>query len=229
MNDGQQANAVLADDPHNLRKQFVLFNRNQVGGHEIVDRLVLHLNIADCLDELEFGNDADRPAVSIHYRQSTDVVLQQKLDGLADVIPPDDFVAAVMGRVAQHPVHRPGKALQWRAAMRYGVAAAVVLAVVLGGGVTWMLGSGTLQNAQPGAVVAVGISSAAGMAAGVFAATRDLVGQAFVVLEAVAQILWRVTLLAASAGWMVQITLLLLTVSLNYAFTRLVLNYQRRD
>jgi anti-sigma factor RsiW len=152
-----------------------------------------------------------------------------QLDGLANVIPPEDFVAAVMGRVAQHPVHRPGKAIQWRAAMRYGVAAAVVLAVVLGGGVTWMLGSGTLQNAQPGAVVAVGISSAAGMAAGVFAATRDFVGQAFVVLEAVAQILWRVTLLAASAGWMVQITLLLLTVSLNYAFTRLVLNYQRRD
>ncbi len=152
-----------------------------------------------------------------------------RLDTLAHVVPPADFVNAVMGRVAQHPVHRPGNAIPWRAAMRYGVAAALVLAVILGGGVTWMLGSGTLQNAQPGAVVAVGISSAAGLAAGAFTTLRDFVSQGFVVLEAVAQLLWRVTLLAAGAGWMIQVTLLLLTVSLNYAFTRLVLNYQRRN
>ena len=152
-----------------------------------------------------------------------------RLDTLADVAPPDDFVNAVMGRVAQHPIHRPGNAIPWRAAMRYGVAAAVVLAVVLGGGVTWMLGSGTLQNAEPGAVVAVGISRTAGLAASGFASTRHFVGQGFVLLEAAAQLMWRITLLAASAGWMVQVTLLLLTISLNYAFTRLVLNYQRRN
>lgn len=151
-----------------------------------------------------------------------------RLDTLADVTPPADFVNAVMGRVAQHPTHRPGNAIPWRMAMRYGVAAALVLAVVLGGGMTWMLGSGTLQNAQPGAVVAVGISGAAHLAAGVFATTRNFVGQVFVVFEAGAQLLWRVTLLAAGAGWMVQLTLLLLTVGLNYAFTRLVLDYQRR-
>ncbi len=152
-----------------------------------------------------------------------------QLDTLANVTPPDDFVNAVMGRVAQHPAYRPGNAIPWRAAMRYGVAAALVLAVILGGGVTWMLGSGTLRNAQPGAVVAVGISSAAGLAAGVFATARAFVSQGFIVLEAAAQLLWRVTLLAAGAGWMIQVTLLLLTISLNYAFTRLVLNYQRRN
>jgi len=152
-----------------------------------------------------------------------------QLDTLADVTPPADFVNAVMGRVAQHPVHRPGNAIPWRAAMRYGVAAAVVLAVILGGGVTWMLGSGTLQNAEPGAVVAVAISGTAGLAASVFATTSHLVSQGFVLVEATAQLLWRVTLFAASAGWMVQVTLLFLTISLNYAFTRLVLNYQRRN
>jgi anti-sigma factor RsiW len=152
-----------------------------------------------------------------------------QLDTLANVTPPEDFVNAVMGRVAQHPVYRPGKAIPWRAAMRYGVAAAVVLAVILGGGVTWMLGSGTLQNAETGAVVAIGISRTAGLAASVFATTRNLVSQGFVLVEAVAQLMWRVTLLAASAGWMIQVTLLLLTISLNYAFTRLVLNYQRRN
>lgn len=151
-----------------------------------------------------------------------------QLDTLADVVPPPDFISAVMGRVAQHPVHQPGKAIPWRAAMRYGVAAAVVLAVLLGGGVTWMLGSGTLQNAEPGAVVAVGISRTAGLATSAFATIRSVVSQGFILLEAAAQLIWRVTLLAASSGWMVQLTLLLLTVSLNYAFTRLVLNYQRR-
>lgn len=153
----------------------------------------------------------------------------EQLDTLANVTPPEDFVNAVMGRVAQHPVYRPGKAIPWRAAMRYGVAAAVVLAVILGGGVTWMLGSGTLQNAEPGAVVAVAISSTAGMVASVFATTRHLISQSFVLVEAAAQLMWRVTLLAASAGWMIQVTLLLLTIGLNYAFTRLVLDYQRRN
>jgi len=152
-----------------------------------------------------------------------------QLDTLANVEPPEDFVNAVMGRVAQHPAHRPGNAIPWRSAMRYGVAAALVLAVMLGGGVTWMLGSGTLQNAEPGAVVAGAISGTAGVAASAFATTRHLVSQGFILVEAGAQLMWRVTLLAASAGWMIQLTLLLLMISLNYAFTRLVLNYQRRN
>jgi anti-sigma factor RsiW len=151
-----------------------------------------------------------------------------QLDTLAGVEPPADFVNAVMGRVAQHPVHQPGNAIPWRAAMRYGVAAALVLAVLLGGGVTWMLGTGTLQNAEPGAVVAVGISRTASLATSVFATARDVISQSFVLLEAGAQLIWRITLLAAGSGWMIQLTLLLLTVSLNYAFTRMVLNYQRR-
>jgi len=151
-----------------------------------------------------------------------------ELDGLAHVAPPVDFTNAVMGRVAQHPVYQPGNAVPWRTAMRYGVAAALVLAVMLSGGVTWLLGSGTLQSAEPGAVVAVGISRTAQMAAGLLAATREIVSQGFVVLEAAAQLVWRITLLAAGSGWTVQLTLLLLTISMNYAFTRLVLNYQRR-
>jgi anti-sigma factor RsiW len=151
-----------------------------------------------------------------------------QLDSLAGVEPPADFVNAVMGRVAQHPAHQPGNTIPWRAAMRYGVAAALVLAVLLGGGVTWMLGTGTLQNAEPGAVVAVGISRTAGLATSVFAMARHVISQGFVLLEAGAQLVWRITLFAASSGWMVQLTLLILTVSLNYAFTRLVLNYQRR-
>jgi anti-sigma factor RsiW len=152
----------------------------------------------------------------------------QDLDGLANVAVPADFTSAVMGRVAQHRAYQPGRAIPWRTAMRYGVAAALVLAVLLGGGVTWMLGSGTLQSAEPGAVVAVGISRTAQMAAGLIATMRGLVTQGFVLVEAAAQLIWRITLLAAGSGWMVQLTLLLLTVSLNYAFTRLVLNYQRR-
>ncbi|NKB90250.1 MAG: hypothetical protein GKS06_18745 [Acidobacteria bacterium] len=151
-----------------------------------------------------------------------------QLDRLAEVTPPDDFVNAVMGRVAQHPVHQPGNAIPWRAAMRYGVAAAVVLAVLLGGGVTWVLGTGTLQNAEPGALVAVGISRTVGLATVAFTGLSELLGNAFVLLEQAAKMVWQLTKLTARSGWMVQLTLLLLTVSLNYAFTRMVLNYQRR-
>ena len=151
-----------------------------------------------------------------------------QLDQLADVAPPADFVNAVMGRVAQHPVHQPGNAIPWRAAMRYGVAAAVVLAVLLGGGVTWMLGSGTLQSVDPGAMVAVGISQTAGVATGAFTGLRELFVNMVVLLEQAAKMVWQLTKLTARSGWMVQLSLLFLTISLNYAFTRLVLNYQRR-
>ncbi len=151
-----------------------------------------------------------------------------QLDTLADVAPPADFVGAVMGRVGQHPAYQPGNVIPWRAAMRYGVAAAVVLAVGLGGGVTWLLGGGGLGTAEPGAVVAAGLSRTAGAAASVITAANSLTEQAVVLLEAGARLLWRVTLFAAGSGWAVQLTLLLLTISLNYAFTRLVFNYQRR-
>ena len=40
------------------------------------------------------------------------------LDTLAEVRPPADFVDAVMGRVAQHPIHRPSAPIPWRSAVR---------------------------------------------------------------------------------------------------------------
>ncbi len=151
-----------------------------------------------------------------------------RLDRLSEVAPPADFVSAVMGRVAQYPAHRPGSGIPWREAMRWSVAASVTLLALFAGGVAWLIGSGALDGIQTGAVLAAGVGGIADVTTSSISAARTVVTQGRVLLEEAGQIMWRISNLAISSGWLIQGTLLLLTVSLNYAFTRLVLNYQRR-
>ncbi len=151
-----------------------------------------------------------------------------RLDRLSEVAPPPDFVNAVMGRVAQYPAHRPGAAIPWREAMRWSVAASVTLLALFTGAVAWLIGSGALDSVQTGTVVAAGVGGIADVAASSVSTTRAVLAQGRVLLEEAGQIVWRISSLAMGSSWLVQATLLLLTVSLNYAFTRLVLNYQRR-
>lgn len=151
------------------------------------------------------------------------------LDRLADVEPPPDFVNAVMGRVAQYPAHRPTSPIPWRSAMRWSVAASVLLLVLIGSGVAWMIGSGTLQPAEPGAMAATGISRTTQMATTAITSVRDVASPALVLLEKSGRLVWQLAAATTSSGWIVQLTLLLLTVSLNYVFTRMVLSYQRRN
>ncbi len=142
--------------------------------------------------------------------------LVQALDSLAQLDPPPDFVNAVMGRVAQYPAHRPGTAvLPWRAAARWSVAARLV-------------GSGALEQLEPGTLVAMGIGRATVFLATAITTLRNLIDPGLVLLQAAGRMVWRVVMLATTSGWMVQVTLLLLTISLNYALTRLVASYQRR-
>ncbi len=155
--------------------------------------------------------------------------LLSTLDGLTRVSPPADFVNGVMGRVAQHPAHRPAAPIPWRAALQWSVAASLLLVILAGVGVAWLVGSGALEGARPVGLIATGISGAAGLVASGFTATKQLSGPAMAILEEAGQMMWRFSTFAASSGWVVQIGLLLLTVTLNYAFTRLVLGYQRRD
>lgn len=150
------------------------------------------------------------------------------LDAMSEVEPPADFVNAVMGRVAQYPAHRPAALVPWREAMRWSVAASVLLLMLFGGGIAWLVGSGMLENADPGSLLAAGIGRSTVFVAESFAALRSLVDPAMVLIEEAGKMVWRVLALATTSGWIVQATLLLLTVSLNYAFTRLVRNYQRR-
>lgn len=154
--------------------------------------------------------------------------LLRRLDGLARIEPPPDFVQAVMGRVAQYPAYRPAPAVPWRRVLAWSAGLAAALVAVLGVG-AWQIAG------QPGADArlvdllhrtAVGLVEVGGM---VFRASRQVLEPASTVVEALAKAVHRVSTLAASSGRIVQATILLLTVMLNYAFTRMVLNYQRRN
>ena len=91
-----------------------------------------------------------------------------------------------------------------------------------------MIGSGALDGVQTGTVLAAGVGGVADVATSGISTSRTVLAQGRVLLEEAGQIMWRISSLAISSGWLMQAALLLLTVSLNYAFTRLVLNYQRR-
>lgn len=151
--------------------------------------------------------------------------LLEALDGVRSATPPADFVDGVMGRVAQYPTHRPAAPVPWRTVARWGIAASVLLGVAGLAALAWVLGSGAVAG---GDLVAGGLTRIVTLFTGGVAAARDLVSPVGVLLEEAGKILWRLVGLAVNSGWLVQLTLLLLTVSLNYAFTRLVLNYQRR-
>lgn len=146
------------------------------------------------------------------------------LDGLRSASPPPDFVNAVMARVAQQPAHRPATPVAWASVARWGAAAAGVVMTVGVVLLAWLLGSG-LGGSE---LVAVAIARSAGFIAAALATFRDLAGPGLTLLEESGKILWRLASFAVRSGWVVQATLLLLTVSLNYAFTRLVASYQRR-
>lgn len=151
-----------------------------------------------------------------------------RLDELSSVRPPDDFVNAVMGRVAQYPAYRPAAPLTRQAAVRWSAAASLLLVVLFGTGIAWLVGSGVLQGAEPGTWAARIIGQIADAGTFLITSAKGVAGPALVLLEQAGQIVRRLSTFAMQSGWLVQLTLLVLTVMLNYAFTRIVLNYQRR-
>lgn len=155
--------------------------------------------------------------------------LLRGLDDMVQVPPPEDFVNGVMGRVAQYPAHRPAAPIPWRAALQWSAAATLLLVALAGAGVAWLVGSGTLEGARPASLVAGGISGSARLVASGFSSAQELARPLMVLVEEAGQLIWRFSSFAAGSGWLVQIGLLILTVTLNYAFTRLVLGYQRRN
>lgn len=150
------------------------------------------------------------------------------LSGRARVAVPADFVDAVMGRVAQHPLHHPTAPIPWRSALRAGVAASLLLIVLGASGVGWLIGSGALERAEPAAIAASAVGGAASAMVSGVSGLREMAGPVVALIESAGKTLWRLTMMMLNSGWVVQALLLLLTVSLNYAFTRMVLGYQRR-
>lgn len=156
---------------------------------------------------------------------------QEFLGGLsarARVPVPGDFMDAVMGRVAQHPLHQPTGPIPWRSAMRAGVAASLLFVVLAASGVGWLIGSGALERAEPATMAAAAAGGVASTFVSALSAARDMGRPALALVESTGKAFWRVTMMMLSSGWLIQSALLLLTVSLNYAFTRMVLGYQRR-
>lgn len=154
--------------------------------------------------------------------------LSATLGGLRSIVPPTDFTEGVMARVAQYPAYEPRTELPWRNAARWGgVAAVVLLALVVFIG--WIVVSG---GGGQGLQVPAGASAftlaidgtvwayervAAGVAR-IAPRLKDAFSVAYVVYEFI-----------RDAGLPVHLALLLVTVGLNYALTRMVLNYQRRQ
>ena len=152
----------------------------------------------------------------------------QALDGMTRVEPPPDFVAGIMARVSQYPAFRPASPVPWRVAVGWGAAASVLLTVLVIAGAWGLMQSDVIAAAESGDRVAVLVSQAAGLGTSTIKAVRPLASQGYVLLETTGKVVMRLTGLATQSGWMVQVAILMLTVMINYAFTRLVLSYQRR-
>lgn len=147
------------------------------------------------------------------------------LDRVGHVVPPPDFANAVMGRVAQTPAHRPPTPVSWERVAGWTGAAGVVLAGVVVAVLAWLLGAGAVEG---GNLLAAAVGWSADLITSGVMVLREYASPIGVLLEESGKMIWRLASLALNSGWLVQMTLLILTISLNYAFTRLVASYQRR-
>ena len=151
-----------------------------------------------------------------------------KLDELNKIDPPADFTAAVMARVAQYPTHQPRVEVSWRKVAVWASGLAAVLVVMLGIFGAMVMGSAPLDTPEGSGAASRGIVTIIELAKNVFIYggvalewARDSVRGAGTVLSGLFEFV-------RNQGLGVQLAVLLLTVGLNYFFTRLVLNYQRR-
>jgi predicted anti-sigma-YlaC factor YlaD len=154
----------------------------------------------------------------------------RRLDGLKSIEPPADFVAGVMARVAQYPAHqRRAPELQWRRVSWWVGSAAATVVLVLAF-IGWLLVAGSSAEGAEGTVaVSGGIAWFFDVAKQVyFLGLSNLEGVWSVIMIAFT-VLFGIFDFVRNGGLMVQLVLLLVTVALNYAFTRMVLNYQRRQ
>jgi anti-sigma factor RsiW len=151
------------------------------------------------------------------------------LDGMTRVEPPPDFVAGIMARVSQYPSYRPANPVPWRVAAGWAAAVSVLVVMIVIGGAWGLMQTEVIASADPGDRVAGVVSEAAGLGTSAIKAVRPFATQGYVLMQAVGKVVLGLVALATQSGWMVQVAILLLTVTINFAFTRLVLSYQRRN
>ncbi len=152
-----------------------------------------------------------------------------ELDSLQCVEPPADFVQGVMARVAQCPAYQPAPEVKWRRVGVWAGAAAAAMVALLGF-VGWALVAGS----DAGGTAAT--PSVSGGIAWFFEAAKQVYFLGLGRLEGiwslfqiVFTVLFGIFDYIRNSSLMVQLALLLATVALNYAFTRMVLSYQRRQ
>jgi predicted anti-sigma-YlaC factor YlaD len=147
----------------------------------------------------------------------------EELDGLRSLRAPADFTQGVMARVAQYPAHQPAKDVPWKRYATWAggaVAALFVVALFIGWAMVSADGQG-LQVPTGGAAFTIAIEWTVTLWNNLQAVAPDVqgfIGMLFTISEVV-----------RGAPLMVQLGLLLVFVGLNYALTRMVLNYQRRQ
>ncbi len=153
----------------------------------------------------------------------------EELGGLHSVEPPADFTEGVMARVAQCPAYQPAPEMQWR---RIGlwVGSAAAMMVLLLGFVGWVLGAGApAEGAEVPVQVPGGITWVMNSGLEVYRWARGTFEAALPLVQIGLKVLLGIFEFIRGSGLAVQLALLLITVGFNYWFTRLVLNYQRRQ
>ena len=151
-----------------------------------------------------------------------------RLDGMRKIDSPKDFTEAVMARVAQLPPHQPKIEVPWLkvAISATGLAALIVVLVGIAG---WMLiGAAPLESPEASGAASRGVTTFAEVAKEVFFFGQGLFNKGIALAQTAGTFLVGLFELVRRSGLAVQLTILLITVGLNYFFTRLVLNYQRR-
>ena len=140
--------------------------------------------------------------------------LLETLDALARVPPPAEFVAGVMGRVAQQPSHRPRRAVAWVAVARWVTAAALLLGAVGLGAAGWVFAAGGAQGGVLGGWLARALAGGIDAATDLLHLLQAWVDPARALVEEASKLAWRLLTAGSAAGWLLQVTLLLFTVSL---------------
>jgi len=153
----------------------------------------------------------------------------ERVSSLRNIEPPPDFIEAVMARVAQQPAFQPPAEVPWRKVAGWSVGLAASLVAVLGLGAWVAISSDAVAGANATGLLSSAITGLAEISSFVISTVGSFLSPAMALARAGGTIVLRLFDLARNSGLAVQLGVLLATVTLNYVFTRMVLNYQRRQ
>ncbi len=197
--------------------------------HPDRDSLSAYLEKALSIDARQWVEQHLDSCASCRAKVDQEQAFLDRLGDLKAVTPPDDFVQGVMARVAQYPAYQPAPEVQWRRAGVWIGSAAASLVLLLAF-VGWVLVSGApAEGAESTSAVSGGIAWFFATAKEVYFFGVDQMEGVWSIMMVGFAVLAGIFDFIRNAGLMVNLVLLLITVALNYAFTRMVLNYQRRQ